>query len=166
MANEGKRKKKTPTRRQRQREGSDTESISNPVVPMVNRTAAQRAEDAQKERDDTMMQRFDTMQATMSKAFSDQNAANMANASALQKDMLADLIPKLLTGQPKTTGTTGPNAFTSGTGSFSHLIPSTGLIAAAASSYDAQLPALGHLVGDLSSGITAESQGNSQSINS
>jgi hypothetical protein len=128
----------------------------------MGKTATDKAAELQKKRDEEMMDRFDRMQATMTKALEDQTKNAMAGAAILQRDMLKDLIPQLLVNQPQNAARSGPNSLagTGGIGSHSHTIPSTGLISASASHLEAQLPPLGHLTGDLSSGLTADDKGN------
>jgi hypothetical protein len=119
---------------------------------------AAAAKKAAKDREDTLMDRFQTMQDGMAKAFADQTKAASMDAAKRQEDMLTLLIPKLIQAQPGAGVKTGAN--TLGVGVHSHTLPSTGLIAAAASGYDHQASPLAHLIGDISSGITTDDPGN------
>jgi hypothetical protein len=127
-------------------------------------TAAATAEnDAQDARVKRMMDHFDRMQAATNKAFNKQSKENCVDADVRQEALLRQLLPTLAAQAPTTAAPrTGPNllaASGSGTGSHSHYIPSTGLISAAASGYDAQLMPLGHLIGEFSSGSTQNDDG-------
>jgi hypothetical protein len=122
--------------------------------------AAAAAEKAAKDREDFLMDRFQRMQDGMTKAFSDLHRDSGADADRRQTDMLEKLIPKLIQNQPGVGVKTGGNNLVSAS---SHAMPSTGLISAAASGYDHQASPLAHMIGDLSSGITVNDQGNRNS---
>jgi hypothetical protein len=120
------------------------------------------AEKAARLREADLMDKFQNMQDSMTQALKEQgdqqakNAEQQAlSADKRQADMLRMLIPQLLQAQPGSGIKTAANNL----GSTSHTIPSTGIIAAAASGYDPQSSPLAHLVGELSSGITANNQG-------
>jgi hypothetical protein len=116
---------------------------------------AAAAKKAAKDREDALMDRFQTMQDGMTKAMADQSKASALEANKRQEELLKTLIPQLLQGQPGA----GIKTATNNLGAGSHSMPSTGLIAAAASGYDAQTAPQSHLVGGLSSGVTADNQG-------
>jgi hypothetical protein len=116
-------------------------------------------EKAAQDREDVLMKRFEDMQDRMSQAATDQSKSGAIAAAQLQEDMLKRLIPQLLQAQPGQGVKTAANNLTA----TSHTIPSTGIIAAAASGYDHQASTLAHLVGDLSSGTTVDDEGNGNS---
>jgi hypothetical protein len=140
------------------RKAADEDAMPPTTAAEKAAAAAKEASEALDARDQRMMDHFHKMQEATTKAFNKQSKENSVDAEMRQEALLRELLPKLTAPAPAAPRTMSNNLFTA-SGSSSHNIPSTGLISAAASGYDAQLPPLGHLTGELSSGSTSNDTG-------